>query len=349
MVQSFLTFGPECSPLGPTRLEPPEIDHHSTTNAPGAGTPEPLAVAEPTDLEALELDRTWRHSGWKRDRKATFEALDRTRQTFTRCEAFRYCGTHAWVDRSIEDPTKYRVRSNRCHDRFCLPCGQERSRVIAHNVHERLDAKRARFVTLTIRASTESLKDLLDLLYKSFTKLRRTCLWSQTQTGGVAFLEVKWCEGTQRWHPHLHILTEGKYIAKQALSNAWRKATDGSFIVDVKKITSADRAVGYVVKYASKPHDHSMLRNPERLDEAVLALKGRRLCLTFGTWRGVKLTDVPELGTWTPVAPLSRLIVQARSGEPAARAILDSLPSTTLPNECRAPPDEPSPEHPNDD
>jgi hypothetical protein len=195
---------------------------------------------------------------------------------------------------------------------------------------------------LTLRASTESLQDLLDLLYTSFAKLRRTCLWSQTQDGGVAFCEVKWCNATNRWHPHLHVLTEGKYIAKQALSNAWRKATGGSFIVHVTKIRHADTAVGYVVKYASKPHDHSMMHDPDRLDEAVLALKGRRLCLTFGTWRGVRLTEVPDRGTWTPVAPLSRLIVQSRLGEPAAAAILDSLPSTSLPDDCRSPPDDPT-------
>lgn len=339
MVQSLLSFAQSHFRRIEPRVQTPEIESQRSTKPPGSGTPGPLAIEEPYDRAAQQLEITWRHSGWARDRKATFDSLYRTYQPFSRYEAFRYCGAHAWVDRSVDDPTKYRVRSDRCHDRFCLPCGQERSRVIAHNVRERLDAKRARFVTLTIRASTEALTDLLNLLYSSFAKLRRTCLWSQTQTGGVAFLEVKWCKGTNRWHPHLHILTEGRYIAKQALSNAWRKATNGSFIVDVKKITSADRAVGYVVKYASKPHDHSMLHDPDRLDEAVIALKGRRLCLTFGTWRGVKLTDVPETGTWTPIASLSRLIVQARAGEPAAKEILNHLPSTSLPNECRAPPD----------
>jgi len=163
-----------------------------------------------------------------------------------------------------------------------------------------------------------------------------------TQIGGVAFLEIKWFKGTKCWHPHLHILTEGKYIAKQALSNAWRKATDGSFIVDVKKIRNADSAVGYVVKYASKPHDPSIFRDPDRLDEAVLALKGRRLCLTYGTWRGIKLTEVPEPGTWTPLAPLARIILQARTGDPAASHILSRLPGNAFPAECRDPPDESS-------
>lgn len=214
--------------------------------------------------------------------------------------------------------------------------------MIAHNVRDRLRPKIARFVTLTLRATHEPLADLLNLLYESFAKLRRSSVWSMTQIGGVAFLEVKWCKGTKRWHPHLHILSEGKYIAKQALSNAWRKATGGSFIVDVKKIHNADAAVGYVVKYASKPHDASMFRDPQRLEEAIIALKGRRLCLTYGTWRGIKLTEVPDAGTWSPLAPLARIILQAREGDAAALHILSRLPGNTFPTECRAPPDESS-------
>lgn len=340
MVQPFLNFGPHCTPLGPTRLEPPETNPHLQTDTIDDGTPSSLVLEEPRTPATLKLELTFRHSGWARTREAVYAALRRREPSMWRISNFGTCGSNAWVDRSDDDPTKYRIRSDRCHDRFCLPCGQERSRVIAFNVHARLQPKKARFLTLTLRASHESLADLLDLLYTSFGKLRRTCLWAGTQDGGVAFLEVKYCARTQRWHPHLHILTEGKYIAKQALSNAWRKATGGSFIVDVRKVHSADAAVGYVVKYASKPHDASLFKDADRLDEAILALKGRRLCLTFGTWRGMKLTDVPDSGAWTPVAPLVRLILQARSGERAAMAILQHLPGTALPTECRAPPDD---------
>jgi hypothetical protein len=157
----------------------------------------------------------------------------------------------------------------------------------------------------------------------------------------VAFCEVVWFPKTERWHPHLHILSDGRYIAKEALRKAWLKATGDSFIVDVRKVTSAERAAHYVTKYASKPHDASIWREPRRLDEAILAMKGRRLCLTYGTWRGVKLTEVPEPGVWTPVAPLADLIRQARTGDPAATQILSRLHGTILPDDCRAPPDDP--------
>lgn len=346
MIQPFLTFGSGMTPLGPTRLDPPEIESHSPDAPAGGGTPSPLALDEPDPREKLHIETAFRHSGWAANRQRVYESLMRRETSLWRIQNFGCCGTNAWVDRSVDDPSQYRIRSDRCHDRFCLPCGQERSRIIAHNVKDRLRPEIARFITLTLRASHESLKDLLDKLYTSFTKLRRTCLWSQTQLGGVAFLEVKWCKGTHRWHPHLHILTEGKYLAKQALSNAWRKATGGSFIVDVGKVKSAERAIGYIVKYASKPHDPSLFQNADRLDEAVIAMKGRRLALTFGTWRGVKLCEVPDPGEWAPFAPLAHLILEARDGDPHAAEVLRQLPGNALASECRDPPDDFSPDYP---
>lgn len=330
MIQSLLSFAQCNFRRLETPLEPLETNHQDPDYPFDVGTPASLA-----------LDESFRHSGWATARRATDESLQRVSPSHERILAFQGCGMHAWVERSDDSPTTYRVRCNRCHDRWCLPCGQERSRVIAHNVREHLNAKHARFVTLTLRSDREPLQYLLDHLYASFSRLRRTKLWQNTQAGGVAFCEVKWAARTERWHPHLHILTEGKYIAKEALSKAWRKATGDSFIIDVRKVSSADRAIAYVTKYASKPHDASIWRDPRRLDEAILAMRGRRLCLTYGTWRGNRLTDVPESGTWTPVAPLADLIKQARSGSPAARQILSHLPATVLPNDCRAPPDDP--------
>lgn len=341
MVQPFLSFGPHFTPLGPTRLEPPETKPHSSTTPPSGGTPAELAPHSLGDIEQMHLETSFRHSGWAPARHAIARSLRRVAPSLWRINSFQSCGSNAWIDRSDDDPTKYRIRCDRCHDRWCLPCGQERSRVIAHNVHERLNTRRARFITLTLRATFEPLSDRLDLLYSSFAKLRRSRVWANTQQGGVAFLELKISRNAQVWHPHLHILTEGKYIAKQALSNAWKKATDGSYIVDVKKVHNADTAVGYVVKYASKPHDATTIRTPDRLDEAVQALSGRRLCLTFGTWRGVKLTEVPDTGTWTPIGPLVDFLRQAAAGYVPAAEVLAALPRNVFPTECRAPPDEP--------
>lgn len=329
MVQSLLAFVQDGFTNVPSVVHPPETKPQSPADPFTAGTPEVLA---------LELN--FRHSGWAGNRERVYAALRRVEPSDWRINNFGSCGCNAWVEKSIDEPPTFRVRSDRCHDRFCLPCGQERSRVIAHNIRERINPKHTRFVTLTLKTDTEPLTESLDRLYAAFARLRRSNLWAGTQNGGVAMLEIKWNPDPGRWHPHLHILTEGKYIAHAALSKAWLKATGDSFVVHVRAIRNVGVAVGYVVKYASKPHDPSLFRDFDRLCEAILALKGRRLCLTYGTWRGVKLTEVPETGTWTPVARLADLIIRARTGDPEARRILATLPGTDLPSDCRSPPDE---------
>jgi len=193
---------------------------------------------------------------------------------------------------------------------------------------------------LTLKASSRPLHESLDKLYDSFNKLRRTRLWQQTQTGGVAFLEIKISKNAKMWHPHLHMISEGRYIDNNPLRKAWLKATGDSFIVKVNKIKNRGHAAHYATKYATKPHDPSVFHNPADLDELLAAVKGRRLCYTYGSWRGVSLSHVPDQGEWTPVAPLVTLILDARVGHAPARAILAKLPGNAFPTECRDPPDE---------
>jgi len=338
MIQSEWTFNRADGCLLPTPVHPLETDSHSPHRRTGLGTPGPLALNQESDQDDFKMETDFRHSGWAGNRERVRSSLWRIEPSFTRISNFASCGTNAWVERCVQDPDRFRIRSDRCHDRFCLPCGQERSRVIAHNVRERLDPKIARMITLTVRSLAEPLTDLLDKLYKGFAKLRRSRLWLGTQLGGVAFLEVKWSVERQRWHPHLHVLAEGKYIAKPALSASWLKATRDSFIVDVGKIKSIESVVSYVVKYASKPMDASLFQDWNRLDEAILALKGRRLALTFGSWRGIKLMEVPGDDEWEVVCSLVAFIGRARKGDAQAAKVLRRSPLHEFPSECRAPP-----------
>jgi hypothetical protein len=64
---------------------------------------------------------------------------------------------------------------------------------------------------------------------------------------------------------------------------------------------------------------------PNRLDEAVLALKGKRLCLTFGKWRGLKLTERVDAERWLNLGSLTEFIDRAEAGDQAAATILRAL------------------------
>lgn len=271
------------------------------------------------------LARRFRHSGWQRVRTLVYDALWETGQSQARRTAFSECGHGAYVMRSIDMPGKYRLAGSTCHDRFCTPCATERSRTIATNVAARLGTQGCRFVTLTICEGADGLRPAIAHLYASFRRLQRKAFWSSRVTGGVAFLEVKWNEPSQRWHPHLHCLTNGKYMPQRDLSRLWRSITVDSFVVDIRACKGTQAVTRYVTKYASKPLNTSYATEPERLREAITALKGKRICITFGDWKGLKLVDHADEDGWVQIDSLASIISRASSGDVEARAILHAL------------------------
>lgn len=272
----------------------------------------------------------FRHSGWAGHRRLVYDALMRTLQSVGRIQGFADCGSGAYILKSTDTPPRYRVAGSSCHDRFCTPCATERSRVIAQNVIDRLAGVRVRFITFTLQHSTESLQELLDRLYLSFRTLQRTNLWRQHVKGGVAFLQVKWSERSEGWHPHLHVLVEGKFIEKKNLQRQWNVITKDSFIVDIRLPRGPKNVARYVTNYASKPLDRAFIHDRHLLDEAIRALKGRRLCTTFGGWRTVLLVDKPDEDAWTNLGPLCDWIRDAARGDEDARAVLNQInPNST--------------------
>ena len=317
-------------------VHPPESESHPDNC--------PLGGALRTDKRPAVL---FRHSGWSRHRQLVADSLDRTGQSWNRRNSFIDCGSHAYVMRSVEDPTNYRIAGSCCHDRFCLPCAKGRAHTIAGNVLEFIRDVEIRFLTLTIKTDQQPLAWQIDKLYTAFQALRRTKLWRCRVTGGVAFLEVKRSDRANRWHPHLHCLITGKFIDTRKLSAIWHKITGDSFIVDIQRPKSDEQVLGYVTKYASKPFNNTFINKPGWLDEAVEALAGRKLALTFGTWRGLKLSPIPDPGAWEYVAPLGDLLEKAGRNDPDALVILASLGCDDLGEILPRPPPEPAtPRHP---
>ena len=298
-------------------------------------------LPERSDSDLLiHRDSIFRHTGWKFDRLRVYEALKRTGAGIDRIWNFTQCGHGAFVLRNPDNPTEYRICGECCHDRFCLPCANTRSHIIAANVLAQLRGKQARFITLTLHSTTEPLADLLRKLGKCFTRLRSHSLWRKTCYGGVAFIEVKWKPDLNRWNVHLHCLALGKYLKQGLLSQLWFKVTGTSPIVDVRFVHNEQSVARYVTKYASKPLDHSVLHEPDRLDEAIRSLKGKRLCTTFGNWRGVKLSAAPDTAAWEYVDTLASIINRALAGEPHAQAIAKAL---GIPSVFPLPPEKPPP------
>lgn len=311
-VLSSLVHPPETSGRGePTTDSPPPRELYQCLN--------------PDGELPIELSQIFRHSCWAPIRRLVYLGLRRTRQDPAAVSNFAQCGAESYILKSKDDPPRYRVAGSTCHHRLCTPCATERSRIIAQNVIDQIGDRRVRFITLTLRHGTEPLADLLDRLYASFKVLKRTKLWKQNVTGGVAFLEIKRTAFGEHWHPHFHILCEGNYIEKTRLQDAWLACTGDSFCADIRLPHSNAIVAREVTKYASKPLSTTFVHDRDCLDEAIVALKGRRMCCTFGTWRGVLLVKTVDEQAWENLGPLSTYITRAARGDADARAMLNQI------------------------
>lgn len=274
---------------------------------------------------AAELETNFRHSGWAETRSRTLDALKRTGAGVNRLNAFCNCGSQCIVKQHVESGD-VRTESNKCHDRFCQVCASERSRNIVRNLLEATESKELRFVTLTLKHCHLRLNLHIDRLQTCFRNLRARAFWKEHIAGGAAFLEIKTSADGRLWHPHIHLLVEGKYLPQDQLAAEWLAVTGDSFVVDVRYVHDRKKAAAYVAKYASKPLDPSLFRNPEKLDEAIICLKGRRLCTTLGSWRGFELEKTPEPAAgWVSLGLLTTLKRQADDGDERAQAIISAL------------------------
>lgn len=325
--------------MKPTFGSPNEKRFPMTSLAPSPQTPTPCALVHPPETkpvnpflsqggeppDTLTLSQNFRHAGWHHNRSLVNAALQRTRQSVSRIVAFQSCGYHSFVYRSLEPPYRYRLGGSSCHDRFCIPCARDRSHLLALNVLESLGTEPVRFLTLTLKHADRPLADQLDRLYASFRFLRDRSLWKSKVTGGAAFLEVAWADGTQQWHVHLHCLVHGKYLERIALSRLWHEVTGDSMVIDIRIVSDRSKIARYVTKYVSKPLNNTFLNRPALLDAVLVATKGRRLCLTFGDWRGIKLTAHPTPDAWECLGSFFSIANDAYHGDEIAQEALHAI------------------------
>lgn len=266
-----------------TSLDPLE----STVNL----TPNPVLRCE---APPLTFGQQFIHSGWAGLRNRIFRGLTSTSRPDSRIKAFAECCNACYIIQNADDASQFAFKANRCHDRLCLPCARLKSFKIQEALKKQIGQVAPLFITLTLSGKDACLRDLINRLYKHFRALRLHPVWADAVEGGAAMLEIKWNAKAQRWHPHLHIVCHGKYMPQHRLSDAWRSITRDSFIVDVQRVSSLENCLTYVTKYASKPFDGSIMHDQDALEQMIIAIAGRRLCLTFGTWYGTPLTTAED-------------------------------------------------------
>lgn len=295
----------------------------------------PDYLLEPPTLQ----EHLFRHSGWQSRRRQVWEALKRVGSSGSTLQSFACCGSGCWVQHS-KSRGKFRLSFNACKSRWCVPCGNARAARLRGSVSEALsDFRRVRFVTLTLRHSRTPLKDQIDRLQRSFKELRRRGFWSSAVTGSAAFLEVKVSDRDGLFHPHLHVLCVGSWIDGRALSREWHSVTGDSTIVKIEEAKSANGVAFYVTKYVTKPLDNSVFSDPNKLDEAIVALRGRRLVNGAGCLKGI--CDQPTddgICDWHNIGRLDALLDDARGGDSVAASILAQLSRLPQDEHERPPP-----------
>jgi hypothetical protein len=280
----------------------------------------------------INQEEEWfRHTNWADKRKQVAAALSAAGVSVNALTNFQNCGSECIVEWSDEEQ-RYRLRANYCKNRHCEACAKSKANLLAANLKAKLDGNttaRFRFITLTLKHSTDPLLKQIKRLYKSFTKLRESKVWKATQVGGAAMLEVKYNPDNKQWHPHLHVVSQGVFLQKEELSAAWHHATGDSFIVDIRSLDHNKDVAYYVAKYVTKGTNREVWNDKAAAVEWIVATRGLRTCATYGNWRGFKLLDRPkDKGGWRPLYTLKRLVQLAHAGSITAVNLLVHLQET---------------------
>jgi len=221
------------------------------------------------------------------------------------------CGSSAMFLRHRETG-EVKVGSSACHLRYCPICAARRAAEVSGRIFEWLQhQENPRLITLTIRHSHRRLADQITDLLTFWRRLYKSDNWAKWVRAGVWVLQVTYNRKRCEWHPHLHVLTVGKYYPHQQLQRDWKRASGGSTIVDIRGIGQPKEAAKYVGRYVGRAANLAEI--PEgRWIELYWGLKGRRLFGEFGTPKGeerlLARTKRSDLDEWEKLGFFSDVV-----------------------------------------
>ena len=256
---------------------------------------------------------------WKSAR-AAYALLEDTGD-LSKLDAFSYCRKVAWFVRH-DDTGQVRVASKQCHLRWCPTCAKARQNYIAHQVKEWLSTEKyAKFITLTLRSSDDSITDQINRIYDCFKRVRKSTTWKEHIKSGCWFFQITLNLETEQWHPHIHIIAEGKFFSMRKLSRLWEAVTGDSPIVDIRAVKDKEQAAQYAARYSSKPANLSKIPVAEGA-ELILAMHGRRICGCWG--KSCKISFRPkkpeDADKWRNVGSFA-IVIELLDVDPIANQI----------------------------
>lgn len=236
----------------------------------------------------------------------------------------RDCRAITYFARSL-NTGNVKIISSSCKQRWCPTCAIAKAKFISAEIEDWLEAvDKPKLLTVTLKHSTDPLKNQIEKLYNAFKLLRRWKNFKKQINGGIWFFQVHQSKDDTGWHPHIHCLITGNYLQKEWISEAWQKITEDSFIIDIRQINNPSEAAKYVARYCARPAMLSDLSD-EHAIEVIEALHGKRLCGKFGIASMVALKpEKPEdSGDWHNIGSWFN-IVQKPANIEIAREILEA-------------------------
>lgn len=177
-----------------------------------------------------------------------------------------------------------------CNDRFCVKCAKSRANR-ARQLLEALMMERGLFsrpnslklIVLTVENfPADKLPWGLRCFRRWFKRLKSRKIWKDNVRGYFEAFEIT-KDDFGRWHLHLHLLAEAKFVDVYQLSQEWREVVLkewNGYIVDIRALRNPRKALREVTKYCFKPSSLSLE------DRAFLSslLKKQRLYGFGGDW-----------------------------------------------------------------
>lgn len=241
-----------------------------------------------------------------------------------RAARLRSCRQNAWFARNI-DTGEVRVAASACSLRWCPVCSNARRNYVTHSVAEWIEqSDHPKLITLTLKHTTAPLEHQIEHLYAFFRELRRRKEFKKAITGGIWFFQIKKSSNDGLWHPHIHAVVTGLYLARRRLSRMWCQVTYGSVVSEIRAVHDPEKVANDVARYATSPGSLVELP-PDDAIEMVEALHGRRICGTWGTGRGISLRPKlgDDAGKWKSVGSWSAVMAEYETNADA-RAIVFS-------------------------
>lgn len=245
---------------------------------------------------------------WKKDKLKTILIGESFKRLNNEKKALRLfdCGTYLEFKRFLSDNERRLFRANFCKVRLCPMCMKRRSKKIYGQASKVMNVAQNKyeflFLTLTIKnCKAEDLKETLDLMFKSWTKMFRRAAIQKAVKGWFRGLEVTHnldhnSESYNTFHPHFHVILavnksyfkSKNYLKQSDFKELWKSClgVDYDPIVDVRRFRASDKkelakSLAEATKYTVKDSDFIINEDIILTDCAIYtldqALANRRL------------------------------------------------------------------------